>query len=120
MSIDREKYIKKIDVDEEKGKIFVYLHHRKHNSPELIREILGDKYILGDLHANLTTLYVFETPVKKKKTAPKKKPATKKKTTVTTSTEVVAESSDETVAEPTKKTTTTSRSRNSNRRKTTE
>ena len=119
MSIDREKYIKKIDVDEEKGKIFVYLHHRKHNSPELIREILGDKYILGDLHANLTTLYVFETPVKKK-TTPKKKPATKKKTTVTTSTEVVAESSDEAATEPTKKATTTSRSRNSNRRKTTE
>ena len=115
MSIDKDKYIKKIDVNEEKGKIFVFLHHRKHNSPEFIREILQDKYILGDLHANLTTLYVFETPVKKKKktTAKKSKPVA--------STEVATEpvESGEATAESTSTTarkTTTSRSR---RRKTT-
>ncbi len=112
MSIDKDKYIKKIDVKEEKGKIFVFLHHKKHNSPELIREILQDKYILGDLHANLTTLYVFETPVKKKKKTTAKK---------ATPTEVAAEPVEtaEAPAESTSTTakkTTTSRSR---RRKTT-
>ena len=57
------KYVKKVDVVEEKGRVFVHLCENRSNNPNFIKKILS-KYNLGNIVYESRDLYVYEIPVK--------------------------------------------------------
>jgi hypothetical protein len=97
------KYVKKVDVVEEKGRVFVHLHKNRANNPSFIKKVLS-KYNLGEIVYKNEDLYVYEIPVRNYKISIPSSPSVQATETTT------AEAEETPIESPPKRTRRTRRS----------